>query len=195
MSFSIGERISYCRNLLGISRAMLCSELVGLSVPTLTRWELNMVKIPPKRMTLLVDYFSKQNILVTKDWLLFGKGQPPTNLNLKNIQELNFDDIVNQTFLNLRAKISDFSYYQVNNNFLAPFVTSGDYVGGVATNSYENIINKLCFLKGDNLFYVGIASSLYDDTINIFNCNNQEKKIDSNKIDEFGEIQWMVKRA
>jgi len=195
MSFSIGERISYCRNLLGISRAMLCSELPDLSVPTLTRWELNMVKIPPKRIELLVDYFIKQNILVTKDWLLFGKGEPPTNLNLKEIQEFNFDDLANQTFLNLRGKISNFSYYQVNNNFFAPFVTSGDYIGGVTAKKYENIISKMCFLKGDTLFYVGIASSLSDDTIDILNFNNQTIKIDTNIINEFGEIQWMVKRA
>lgn len=65
---NIGERISYCRNLLGISRPKLVKKIGTVSIASMNRWELNLVTIPDHQIIKLVDYFNNNGIIVSAEW-------------------------------------------------------------------------------------------------------------------------------
>ena len=58
---SIGERIVYCRGILGYSRKEFAEQMNGISLPTLSRWELNYVRIPDKQLDKLVVFFNENS--------------------------------------------------------------------------------------------------------------------------------------
>ena len=62
---TIGERITYCRSLLGMTRNDLAEKLGGVvSLPTIARWELNTVIPSLKKIDILVSFFISQGISV-----------------------------------------------------------------------------------------------------------------------------------
>lgn len=189
-----GERLNYCRSLLGKSRKELADELGIISLPTLSRWELNTTQIPLKKVDALVKYFSDNNILVSKEWLVSGDNHPPIDGNLQEFNKNNFDDIAMGSLFSLRKEIKGFWFSQVSNNFFSPLASFGDYVGGIAVNAVEeNFIilkDKICFLNTNKDVFVGILR--LNNQVFVENVRNEKMIIDDGST--IGEMQWLVKR-
>tara|TARA_Y100000588_G_C14165272_1_gene886628 strand:+ start:332 stop:517 length:186 start_codon:yes stop_codon:yes gene_type:complete len=54
---SVGDRITYCRSSLNLTRKELANNWGGASIPTLARWELNTVNIPKKKIRFISEIF------------------------------------------------------------------------------------------------------------------------------------------
>jgi transcriptional regulator with XRE-family HTH domain len=188
---TLGDRITYCRSLLGVTRKDLSAKLGEvISLPTLSRWELYNVQPSSKKISFLVGLFNKYGLNVTEEWIIKGEGLPPISIHLQDFQESDFDIISYNTMTNLRKIIKNFHFSQINNNFFRPLLAYGDYIGGIITDNYSSINGKLCFLCSESLTIAGIL----DHTKRIVtNLNGEIQEIN---ITEFsiGEIQWISRR-
>lgn len=191
---TLGERLNYCRSLLCKSRKEVADEIGVVSLPTLSRWELNTTKIPLKKIDLLIEYFADNNILISKEWLLKGEGHCPIDGNLQEFNKNNFDDVAVESLFSLKKKIKDFWFSQVSNNFFSPIASFGDYVGGVAIQATKDnftlLKDKICFLAKANNTFVGTLR--VNDSFCIENNRNELMEINSDHL--VGEVQWLVKR-
>lgn len=186
---TIGERISYCRNLLGISRDELaCSSKVA-SVATLARWELDYTEIPKLKLEKLIEFFQLNGIDVNIGWILFNNGRSPINTNLQKIDSLNFDELAYVTLSNLKSTIENFEICQINNNFFEPILRSGDYIGGISDNNIETLTNKLCYIEHDKMLSVGIFNFEQMGIVNFF-----KQIIKINNTTRIGAVSWIAKR-
>jgi len=189
-----GERLNYCRSLLGKSRKELSEELGIISLPTLSRWELNTTRIPDKKIDVLLTYFKIHNILITKDWLKDGVGEAPLNGNLKNFDITNFDDIAIKQLFSLKKEIKNFWYSQVSTNFMFPIVSFGDYVGGILYPLADDVISKLhdklCIV--DDKSNVATGTLRVTDKVYIENIRGEKRILTDDSL--IGEMQWLVKR-
>jgi transcriptional regulator with XRE-family HTH domain len=186
---TIGERITYCRNLLGLSRREVVLLFGSITLPTITRWELNTTNIPTKRLKDLVIFFNANGIMVNEDWLLNGKGAQPVNKNLQSANSLNFDEIAFVNLSSLKSYIQDFEILQINTAFFEPILYNGDYIGGIFQNNIQNLNNKMCFILQNRLITVGIFN---DENLILTNFYNQKIKLDSEF--KIGQILWTAKR-
>ncbi len=191
---TIGERLNYCRSLLGKSRKELSDELGTISLPTLSRWELNTTKIPDKKIDNLLNYFKKNNIFITHEWLKNGSGDAPLDGNLKNFDKDNFDDVVIKQLFSLKKEIKNFWYSLVSTNFMFPVVSFGDYVGGILYPLSDDMLpkfhDKLCIV--DDRKDVAVGTLRITDKIYIENIRGEKRIL--NKDSYLGEMQWLVKR-
>ncbi|WP_298624494.1 hypothetical protein [uncultured Legionella sp.] len=125
---SIGDRITYCRSSLQLTRKELIDEWEGASVPTLVRWELGTVKIPAKKIPSLVIYFNSKGLIVTESWISQGSGTPPILINEQIFEEIDFDSLAQENLLDLNRKTKNFLFGQVKNNLLSPYIRYGGSV-------------------------------------------------------------------
>lgn len=186
---STGERITYCRSLLGISRVEMAEKIGALiSLPTLARWEANTVEPTAKKIEILASFFIQNGISVNSDWLKAGKGQPPFSINLSKFDNTQFDELAYSALAGVKSRVRDFFFQQVNNNFLKPIITYGDYIGGVVEQDKKIMDKKLCFIYFDNVVTAGFY---YYKTDSITNLGGETQSL-NNAI--LGEIQWIVRR-
>ncbi len=192
---SVGDRITYCRSSLNLTRKELANNWGGASIPTLARWELNTVNIPKKKLDSLVKFFNENNLLVNSNWIINGEGVPPVNLSPDIFDDIDFDTLAQETLLSINQKQSNFCFGQVKNNILFPFVKYGDYIGGIKYNDQNisplqgefifvlkggEMLSGLCMPKDDKLIIDGIKGN--SETLYISN------------IDALGKLQWLIRR-
>ncbi|MFI4919115.1 MAG: hypothetical protein ACHP65_06130 [Legionellales bacterium] len=188
---TIGDRVTYCRSALNLTRKELEHRWKEASVPTIARWELDTVQPSSKKIQLLSGFFCENGLIVAPEWIEFGTGIPPTLLNMKEFREDQFDDLCQQNFLELHQKIKDFTYYKVTSNFFMPVIRYGDYVGGIKINSNpEGHLNSLVFVVHQNTVYAGLLA--YENELCIKNPTGQKFNIDN--YDLLAKIQWTAIR-
>ncbi|MBP9777765.1 MAG: helix-turn-helix transcriptional regulator [Rickettsiaceae bacterium] len=186
---NIGERIAYCRNLLGISRPHLVKQLGTVSIASLNRWELNLVSIPKPQILKLVEHFNNSGIIVSADWLENGTGVAPINNNLVSLGEYNFDDATYIALSNLKSTFRDLQIYTISSSFFEPILRSGDYIAGFLANNTTLINQKECFVIQKNAIIVGIYDYHNKQLINFYN----HKLILEDQF-RIGEVIWSAKR-
>ena len=193
---SIGDRITYCRSSLQLTRKELVEEWAGASVPTLVRWELGAVKIPGKKIPSLVDYFNGKGLIVTESWISQGSGTPPIQMSEKLFEEIDFDSLVQENLLELNRKIKGFVFGQVKNNLLSPYIRYGDYVGGskVPIKVLHTFSGDIIFLKNSTGINIGVLDGSEDQLL----LRNFERSVQNSFITESielaGKIQWIARR-
>lgn len=188
---TIGDRITYCRSTIGLTRKEFAELWGEASVPTLSRWELDTIEPTAKKIASVAEFFCSKGLIVSPDWIKNGSGFPPSLLNMKEFLEDDFDDMCEQSFLSLNQKIKDFTYYKVTSNFFAPIVRYGDYVGGVKIDSTisENI-NTLVFIVHNNAVHVGFLG--YNGVVLI--KNSQGKIMEFSSYSFLAKIHWTAIR-
>ncbi len=184
-----GERLSYCRSLLGLSRRQFAEAVGGISVPTISRWELNYTAITRPKLEEIVQFFRNHGIEVTSEWIISNSDQPPINTNLQDLNKLNFDELSYITLTNLKNTIENFEIYQINNNFFEPIIYNGDYIGGVCDNNLEKLTNKLCYVVHDKMVSVGIFNYSQMCIVNFF-----KQPINITPTVKIGAVSWLAKR-
>lgn len=193
---SIGDRITYCRSSLQLTRKNLIEEWLGASLPTLARWELGTVKIPTKKIPSLVQYFFEKGLIVTEGWILSGLGAPPILMHDNAFDELDFDSLAQEELLSINRKIQHFIFGQVRNNLITPYVKYGDYLGG------KDLLNSLNnSLKGDMVFVklkTGLVAGFLDDFVSqlvlrdMAGLTTETYKMDL--VESIGKVQWIIRR-
>lgn len=187
---NIGERISYCRGMLNLTRDKFIEKFNLITLSTFARWELNSINIPEQKLKLLAEFFNKNGIIVKLEWLRYGEGVPPINLSTKNIELLNFDETVYTTLSSMALKITNFKFYQINNNFFEPIINYGDYIGGIELSTNFDILhNKLCFFKTNNGIYIGYFDYYKTCVVNTKNVQQIIKLISG------GEVSCIMRRS
>lgn len=188
---TIGDRITYCRSIINLTRKELANKWSDASIPTIARWELNTVQPSSKKIQALSDFFCSNGLIVSSEWIEFGTGSIPSLLDMKEFREDQFDELCEQNFLDLHQKIKDFAYYKVTSNFFSPIIRYGDYVAGLKILSHaESHINSLVFVVNDNTVHVGFLC--FDN--GFFLKNALEKKLLLNNYDLLVKIQWTAIR-
>lgn len=188
---TIGDRITYCRSTIGLTRKEFSEFWGEASVPTLSRWELNVIEPTHKKISSVAEFFCSKGLIVSPDWIQNGTGFAPSHLNMKEFTEDDFDQMCDQSFLSLNQKIKDFTYYKVTTNFFAPIIRYGDYVGGVKldTNLSEHR-NSLVFIVHENAVHVGFL----DDNTNVTLKNSQGKVMEFNDFSYLAKVHWTAIR-
>lgn len=193
---SIGDRITYCRSSLQLTRKELIDEWAESSLPTLVRWELGTCKVAKKKLPSLIFYFNKKGLIVTESWILDGSGSPPILIDENIFDSQDFDSLVQENYLLLNKKIKNFIFGQVKNNLLSPYIKYGDYVGGsdIPLEQLTSIIGEIVFFRKDNALFVGVLESVGEQ---ITLRNHDRISQDShhrNAIKSAGKIQWITRR-
>jgi hypothetical protein len=195
---TLGDRITYCRSSLFLTRKELSDLWQGASIPTISRWELDSIRIPLKKLNSLVDFFNAKGLIVSHEWLLEGTGVPPFLLRDDKFDEPDFDSLAQEKLLDLNRQIKNFVFGQVKNNFLSPFIKYGDYIGGI--NNISNFDTISNFLMGELIFFkkmanitVGILQEI-DNQIIINGFNKESEAINIENIDAIGKVQWIIRR-
>ena len=188
---TIGDRITYCRSTISLTRKELANKWGDASVPTIARWELDTVQPSSKKIQVLTDFFCSRGLIVSSEWIEFGTGAIPSLLDMKEFREDQFDDLCDKSFFDLHQKIKDFTHYKVTSNFFSPVIRYGDYVAGLKiASNYESHINSLVFAVNKNTVYVGFLG--FDN--GFFLKNALEKKFILNEHDLLVKIQWTAIR-
>lgn len=194
---TLGDRITYCRSSLSLTRKELSILWKGASIPTISRWELDSVRIPIKKLNSLIEFFNGKGLIVSQEWLLEGTGIPAFLLRNDKFDEPDFDSLAQEKLLDINRQVNNFVFGQVKNNFLSPFIKYGDYIGGININNIESISN---FLTGEVVFFkktssitVGILQEI-DHQIMVSGFNKENEAIDIANIDAIGKVQWIIRR-
>lgn len=188
---TLGDRITYCRSALGLTRKDFSIEWEGASVPTLSRWELDLIVPSEKKIYSMLEFFCKKGLIVSYEWIKDGNGVSPALLNVKEFSEDDFDGTCHQTFSILTQNIKDFIYYKVTSNFFAPIIRYGDYVGGVKIEKDDICdINSLVFVVHDNTVHVGF----FEKNNCIYLKNQQGKKMEFENYSLLAKLHWTATR-
>ena len=196
MFSTVGERLNYCRSLINKTRKEVSDEIQVISMPTLSRWELNTIAVPKKKFIILVNYFAKNNLFVSEEWLSSGDGSLPVNGNLEEFNEENFDDLVLKNLLSMQENVKNFWFSQVSNNFFSPIVSFGDYIGGIPLKreDFFSAQEKICFFSTDKEIFAGILKINNQDFF-LENYFGKKKNIDLQITQlKLGKLEWLVKR-
>lgn len=139
-SNACGKRIKTARMLAGLSRKQL-EEKFYVSASTLQSWEIGRNPLNEKGAKRLVEIFSKNDLICSVEWLLYGVGtHPKTSDELKFItsskhgiiEPVNWNDEISiqkeiETFYIVNH---DAVVLLVNDDGMEPAYAIGDYVGG-----------------------------------------------------------------
>lgn len=189
MYTTIGERLSYCRNLLALSRTEFVEQIKNISIASLNRWELDYVKIPNKQLENIVLFLNSRGIFVSSEWILNGTGESPINDNLKNLNSLNFDEITHLTLMSLKNNINGLDFFTISNNFFDPILHHGDYVAGVFSDELKMLTNQVCFVMQGSGITVGVFDYHTKTLTNWF-----QKTMQLNSDYKVAKILWSAKR-
>jgi len=187
MNSLVGDRIKFCRNLLGMTRQEFVLKIGDISPATLERWEYN--KIIPSKLKLkqLVCFFNEHNLSVSIEWLIEGIGVSPLN-KISHESSYNFDEYTYITLDRLKQYIPNFTILMCNSNNYAPLINFGDYIGVVFTKKNDKLNNKLCCILKDNILFFGIYTTHIDS---LRDLENNMIEVENSEI---GEILWISKR-
>lgn len=188
---TIGDRITYCRSTIGLTRKELAALWGEASVPTLSRWELDSIEPAYKKVSSIAEFFCSKGLIVSPEWIQNGSGFAPSHLNMNEFIEDDFDALCDQNFLSLNQKIKDFAYYKVTSNFFAPIIRYGDYVGGIKIDTNPiDCVNSLVFIVQENTAHVGFLDNANMITIK----NAQGKSMEFDHYSILAKVHWTAMR-
>lgn len=193
---TIGERISYCRKLLNLTRNEVADEYQEVTLSTLERWENNKVQVKERNILAFIKYLTIKGLPVTLEWLRYGAGNPPMLFSQNNDGvNMTFDEVANLSAEHIRSSAANFIYFQVNNNLFEPILRYGDYAGGIISEKLDLLNGKLCFYKNHKSIIVGFLNFIDDNNFSIIGFNKNDIKQftrDDNCV--FGELNWLMRR-
>lgn len=188
---TIGDRIAFCRSAIGLTRKELSLLWGNASVPTISRWELDVIVPSTKKISAMADFFSSKGLIVSPAWIESCSGVSPSLLNIKEFNEDVFDEMCEQTILVFNQTIKDFIFYKVTSHFFSPVIRYGDYVGGVKIEEHDICtLNSLAFVVHENTVHVGFLE--YDD--GVFLKNSHGKRIEFENYNVLGKVNWTAIR-
>lgn len=190
---TIGDRITYCRSSLNLTRQELVDLWQETSIATLARWELDSVKTPEKKIKAIADFFCSKGLLVSLDWLKLGIGPGPTQIDLDQFTQEEFDNSCEAHFSALREKTENFFYYKVTSHFFSPIIKIGDYAAGIwnGESHLGGMIDQLVMIIESNTVYVGLLDYVNNK---IILKNTRTELMEFSKFNKIIRISWTALR-
>jgi len=197
---SVGDRLTYCRSSLCLTRKELSCDWGGASVPSIARWELDTVKIPSKKLTSIIGFFLKKGLIVNDAWVIDGAGNPPFLVRNDAFVDVDFDSLAQENLLNINMQQKNFVFGQSRNNLISPVIKYGDYIGGIASYTsndssviLHSLIDELVFLKNRSGLLVGILNDC-SENVTIKNHIGAKESVSFCGLESIGKIQWIARR-
>lgn len=157
-----GKRLYYLRFNLCSNRKIF-SQQHNLSVRSLASWETDVKPLTEKAAKKFVEIFGKQDILCTSEWLLQGKGHPPTSLKqfttsleFPEKESVNIPSLPN---FGMSAEVILFTkthphskIFKMEDDSMEPVFYKGDLLGGVLKNQTQPkaFLDKPCAIVDEN---------------------------------------------
>jgi DNA-binding transcriptional regulator YiaG len=163
-----GQRLKYVREkLLKLSRSEI-GEKHGLSKDTLAAWENEKIQISEKGLERCIKIFSAENLIVSREWLLIGKGLDPSfsfdlsryfglPAETESKEEVEDDSTCIIKEINFfRSSSKNAVTGILSTDDMLPLYARGDYVGGKLRYGKEisECIGKDCIVhtKGGEIY-------------------------------------------
>lgn len=162
--FESGSRVRFLRRLTGQSRQYFADKY-DLSPSTLRAWEIGK-SISKKTALRAYRIFAAEGIFMDLNWLYSGQGDMPTlkkvSGDLEEVISYEEDVGIIQDLFEFKDKHKDSEDMMILQTGLEPLCSIGNYVAGVPVeNINDNLINKLCIVKGvGGKKCVGVLSKL-----------------------------------
>ena len=164
-SSEMGLRIRMARSLLPLNRTEFC-EKHGLNRYTIQAWELGRNKIGVTMLRRFCEAMGKEGVFCTSEWLLHGKGNPPSKIGSRGMQIKAEKSWVKQPKENanetqeIETEVEFFKetqsksghhavVLQLPDNTMEPLYARGDYVGGraVPQKRVNQLIGHVCVVE------------------------------------------------
>lgn len=148
-SETLGSRLRQLRRLCSLSRPIFCQQH-SLSFSTYRSWENNTGTISTKSLQRLLSAFSREGILVSNEWILTGRGLPPT-LAKADLININLVDQKIDKQYESPIQLEVDAFIKNNSNSIVTMASQdypnlkikrGDLIGGIKIDFQDLEINK-----------------------------------------------------
>ncbi len=148
----ISTRLKKIRTLAKLSRADIARKY-SVSQETLKAWEYGINQVNNNNVDLLLNIYRNEGILVTKEWLVLGKGEDPKSTFNKEIPSQNF--IMDEPF-QMQREISfllnlnpDYIALKVTDDSMAPkFISDCTVIGKKRfADEINKVLGRDCIIK------------------------------------------------
>jgi transcriptional regulator with XRE-family HTH domain len=142
---AIAQRLTNLRNASGLTRKEVETRY-GIKSASLRSWEIGNRTVKKRTAEILAAIFKKHGIICTADWILKGEGLDPLETSAQSTEEA---CILRQIYL-FESFYDDGSIViQAEDNYMAPWIQKGDFVGGVFINQGDsaNFVDQVCIVK------------------------------------------------
>lgn len=199
-----GKRILFLRNLCGLTRKDF-QEKYQIPIGTIRLWE-DTKKIKEKAADRFLSALHQEGIECTRDWIVSGKGQIPSINDFYHIKSTdvsilgdNFDEDIAIEISYLQRKFGNaFISMVVNDDSNHPFLSVGDYVGGLLGKNKNELINQLCIVEAATgiILIRQLIASAHSDQLHLkaFNPNIEFPISYNQTIKNIWKIIWIRKR-
>lgn len=169
----VGLRFKSVRSLVPLNRKDFCDKH-GLNRFTVQSWEIGRNFSRGKNIAAFCEALAKEGIFCTPDWLLNGVGEAPAKLNTRKTLSVPVATRAregkrlqtSEEEARIQAEIAFFKsnqpaefetvVAQVADNFMEPYHSQGDFVGGTLMKGDEirSLIGKICLVALDEESFV-----------------------------------------
>ncbi len=194
-----GTRVRYIREkLLELSREDFCVNF-SFTPQSLKAWELNWGGgLNEDRAKDLVCHLKKLGIYTTASWLMHGIGDQPAPMTNECFVSEEDDDHIAKELLVFRELDNTIDTI-IDDDSMAPFLLSGDYVAGILMSNSSLAIDQPCIITDNSgKLYVRILRK--GDKENFYHLETFNKKSGATKdiknipIKSSAPILWIRKR-
>ncbi len=194
-----GQRVRYIREkLLELSREDFCINF-PLSPQSLKAWELSWGGgLNEDRAKDLAAHLKKLGIYTTASWLMHGIGHPPSPLTSDSYVSEEEDEHIAKELLLFR-ELPNAVDTIIDDDSMAPFLYTGDYVAGILVSNPMLAIDQQCIIT-DNSDKIYVRILKKGDKENFYHLEifNKEsgftKEIKNMPVKSAAPILWIRKR-
>jgi len=120
---------------MGLTRLSF-EEQHGIKKTTIEKWEMGTSTISPRKLDELVSAARKHNVVCQRDWILFGRGEPPEVVsgrerNLSEEANINYTVRLANDFIHFNKTYPNGDTLLITDNSMLEKFSPGDYVFGV----------------------------------------------------------------
>ncbi len=151
-----GNRLKHCRTMLKKTLKEL-GNAHQVSIGSLSSWESGASPITEKNIHKIISMLAAEGLICSKEWLLEGRGETPYLYSSQVKEGEKGDESFDLTDQFLFFKeIESFKKLHpemlitlVRDDSMAPFLKTGDYVGGpvLSKNEYEREQGNICIVE------------------------------------------------
>lgn len=148
------SRLRRLRNMANLNRQQMCDD-EHLNINTYKGWEIARYGgLPQDGAERVVKRVSREGVICTVDWLLFGKGQGPyvtPGYFSYSKEEKNDEDVelIMREIMLFQQQFSNTTFSEIQDDGMEPRYKLGDIVAGIRRfeNDINSLINSNCIIQ------------------------------------------------
>lgn len=155
------ERLKKIRNMANLTREQLCNDDT-ININTYKGWEIARYGgLPMDGASLVINRVSKEGVICTPEWLIYGIGigpyvladykiaQQDKQIKNKSLKLSNQLTLICNEILLFKNQFSNTIDCQITDDALSPTFTKGDFVAGIKffNDLIVNVLNQNCIIQ------------------------------------------------